>query len=225
MIQAVVFDMGGTLIPASGPPTAYKIHQKILHAHGVSRSLESIAAAHRKAEETLNIKQLIYLKEHFWIKFNSIVLEELDVKENRLKIAEAIDREWWSHLKPTVFPDVPPALNTLKSRNIKLGVISNCLENELKRNLEKSGLQNFFDITVGVDTFQSIKPEKTVFLQTLAQIGVAPDKALYVGDSLEADYEGAKKAGMKALLIDREDKVKDNRVEKIRSLNEIHTHL
>lgn len=57
-------------------------------------------------------------------------------------------------------------------------------------------------------------------MYAVEKLGLQPHEVLFVGDSLEIDYEGARNAGLKALLIDRENKVQ-KQVEKIRSLQEI----
>jgi len=49
---------------------------------------------------------------------------------------------------------------------------------------------------------------------------VKPYEALFIGDRIEEDYNGAKNAGIKALLIDRENKIEKN-MDKIQSLEEI----
>ena len=47
------------------------------------------------------------------------------------------------------------------------------------------------------------KPQPEIFLRTCRRLGVAPAEALHVGDSLREDYEGARAAGLRALLLDR----------------------
>ena len=49
-----------------------------------------------------------------------------------------------------------------------------------------------------------VKPSPTIFLAVLDELGVAPEAAVMVGDSLEDDVEGARALGMRAFLVDRE---------------------
>ncbi|NIO36101.1 HAD hydrolase-like protein, partial [Candidatus Bathyarchaeota archaeon] len=51
--------------------------------------------------------------------------------------------------------------------------------------------------------------------------GVKPEEAIFVGDSVEADYRGAEKAGLHALLIDRTEKQKQSDLRTIKNLKEI----
>ncbi len=222
MIKAVLFDMGGTLITSCSPQEILQIYDRILRAHGIKRSLDEIAAAKEKADERFDIRQLVDFGRNFWIEYNRLLVEELGVKEREARVlAETIDREWWSYADVELHPDVLPVLNELKAKKVKLGLISNGLESDIEYVMRKVGLEGFFDVEVGADTFRSMKPDKEIFLRTLEKLGVSADEALFVGDSLENDYKGAENAGIKALLIDRKNVVGDCQVEKIRSLWEL----
>jgi putative hydrolase of the HAD superfamily len=50
---------------------------------------------------------------------------------------------------------------------------------------------------------------------------VKPEETMYVGDELEVDYKGAKNVGMRALLIDRTEKQKQNNLRTIKNLKEV----
>ncbi|MBS7633758.1 HAD family hydrolase, partial [Candidatus Bathyarchaeota archaeon] len=112
-----------------------------------------------------------------------------------------------------------------KARGLKLGIITNGLESDIKRVFQKFGLPELFDIKVGADTFHCAKPTPTIFLSTLKKLGVNPSEALFVGDSKSVDYEGARKAGLKALLIDRRRKLGGSKAGKISNLQELFKYL
>jgi len=78
-------------------------------------------------------------------------------------------------------------------------------------------LADRFDVVVGMDTCGKAKPDKEIFLFALNKLGIHPEQALFVGDSVKNDYKGAEGAGMKPLIIDREGKAPSN-VDKIESL-------
>jgi putative hydrolase of the HAD superfamily len=48
------------------------------------------------------------------------------------------------------------------------------------------------------------KPSPRVFERALAVAGVEPGEALYAGDRLDNDIEGAAAAGVRAVLVQRE---------------------
>jgi putative hydrolase of the HAD superfamily len=103
-----------------------------------------------------------------------------------------------------VYPDVVPALEALAGRGMPLAVVSNW-DSYLPRLLELRGLSGYFE-TVSVSAIEETgKPDAEIFLRTCARMSVGPAEALHVGDSLRDDFEGARAAGLHALLLDRKD--------------------
>ena len=54
-----------------------------------------------------------------------------------------------------------------------------------------------------------MKPDPSIFLAALQQLGVTADEAVMVGDTLEDDIEGARAVGIRAILIDRDGRYPD----------------
>jgi putative hydrolase of the HAD superfamily len=52
---------------------------------------------------------------------------------------------------------------------------------------------------------QKAKPDPEIFWYAVEQLGVEPDRSIFVGDSIEKDYKGAQKAGLHPVLIVRND--------------------
>jgi putative hydrolase of the HAD superfamily len=220
-VKAVLFDLGGTLVHTTEIP---KVYRRILEAHGIKRSLQDISHAHRETEEHLDIRELTLLFEEYWIKWNLQILKRLGIKENMRVLAETISNQWWNYSGIELYPDVKETLQQLKRRSLKIGIVTNGLESDYRQILQKVGLLNSFDVIVGIDTIGKMKPHRDIFLHTLNRLEVSPSEALFVGDELERDYKGARKAGLRPLLIDR-DNVISGRVERIRSLKEIVNYL
>ena len=61
---------------------------------------------------------------------------------------------------------------------------------------------NFFDSTVFSDEVGSRKPDGRIFERAASELGTEPAKIVHIGDDPEADAWGAKRAGMKAILLD-----------------------
>ncbi|MGC9346001.1 MAG: HAD family hydrolase [Candidatus Bathyarchaeales archaeon] len=93
-------------------------------------------------------------------------------------------------------------------------------EKDFQQILRKLRLTDWFDVVVGIDTCNKAKPDEEIFLYALDKLHVRPEEALFIGDSVKYDYEGAKKAGLRPLFIDREGKTSKN-IETIRSLTEV----
>jgi 2-haloalkanoic acid dehalogenase type II len=220
-VKAVLFDLGGTLVYTTEIPKVYK---RILEAHGIKRSLQEISHAHEETENHLDIRELALLFDEYWIRWNLQILKRLGIRENMRTLAETIANQWWNYSDVELYPDVKETLQQLKARGLKIGIVTNGLESDYRQILQKVGLLNSFDVIVGIDTVGKMKPHKDIFLYALNKLEVSASETLFVGDRLEEDYEGAKKAGLRPLLIDRDNMAHSN-VKKTRSLREIGNHL
>jgi HAD superfamily hydrolase (TIGR01549 family) len=101
------------------------------------------------------------------------------------------------------FADAPPALDALRADGVRLVCVSNW-DCSLGRVLESSGLLDRLDGVVSSAEAGARKPDPAIFAAALALVECGPDEALHVGDTPEEDLEGARRAGIRALLIDRE---------------------
>lgn len=101
-----------------------------------------------------------------------------------------------------VYPEVPGVLAALRDRGLPLAVVSN-FDSRLSPLLDALGLAAFFDAVVCSGETGAAKPDGAIFAYALATLGVEALEALHVGDNREADYDGARAAGIEALLVDR----------------------
>ena len=97
----------------------------------------------------------------------------------------------------TVFDDVLPALAELQGM-LRLGVITNG-----NADLEVIGLHHHFEVALASHSFGRAKPDPGIFLAACEAMGVAPDQAIYVGDDLRLDVQGAQGVGMRAVWMNR----------------------
>ena len=106
----------------------------------------------------------------------------------------------------------------------KLGIISNfaipeCVDKLLKTH----GLDQMFDSVVVSGAVNKRKPSPDVFERTLKALCVSASETVFVGDTLDADIEGAKAVGMKAVYIQRrvekaEQVIPDHSIQSLRDL-------
>jgi len=220
-VKAVLFDLGGTLIKTAEIPRIYK---RILKAHGVMVSADKIARAHRENERNVDVVEgQAKLGRAFWVRWNLGILENLGIEENVEFLARKIDELWWDFADLELYPDVIPTLRKLKNKGIKTGIVTNGLESDYQRILEKLRLTDQFAVVVGVDSCGKGKPSKEIFRCALDKLCVRPEEAIFIGDSLKYDYEGAKNAGIRPVLIDREGN--ETRAKSIRNLNDVMGYL
>jgi len=215
--KAVLFDLGGTLIKTVDVPEIFK---RILEVYGVNVSVDNIAKAHEENVKKFDVEEMIKLRQDFWVKWNLRILERIGIQGNEDSLARKIDRLWWDYAELEIYSDALETLTQLKHREIKIGIVTNGLENDYKQILRKLNWTDYFDVVVGIDACKKAKPEREIFLFAINKLHVHPKETIFIGDSLKYDYEGAKKAGLRPLLINREGKTLAD-VKTITSLTEV----
>lgn len=97
-----------------------------------------------------------------------------------------------------LFEGTTMVLDYLSSK-YKLHIITNGFEHVQQRKLENSGIAQFFKTVLTAEKVGVKKPHPDIFLSALKTAGVLPENAMMIGDSLEADIQGALKLGMQAI--------------------------
>jgi putative hydrolase of the HAD superfamily len=122
-------------------------------------------------------------------------------------------------LEFTAFPDAAEALPELRARGHRLVVASNW-DCSLPDWLGPTGLLEHVDGVVTSADAGAAKPDQAVFRRALSLAGVDGAQAVHVGDSLDNDVAGARAAGIRAVLVQR-DGERPAGVETVRSLAEL----
>ncbi|HLY75376.1 MAG TPA: HAD-IA family hydrolase [Planctomycetota bacterium] len=104
------------------------------------------------------------------------------------------------------YRDVEPVLRTLRTRGIRIGVISNW-DTRLRTISDGLGLTSLVDFLIISAEAGVRKPSPGIFRLALEKAGVLPEDAIHVGDLPEEDGEGARRAGLRPILIDRKERV------------------
>lgn len=197
-LKAVLFDLDDTLWPI-GPVIAQaelRWHAWLAeHAPKVA-AMFSIDELRRRRMDLLKARpELVVDLAHL----RRVALQEAFALagEDALHIEGAIRHFLAARNDVTPFEDVLPGLAQL-GRHLPLGVITNG-----NADLEAIGLQHHFQFTLAAAHFGRAKPDPDIFLAACAAMRVAPQEAVYVGDDLRLDVEGAQKAGMRAVWMNR----------------------
>jgi len=200
-IKAVLFDLGNTLV-YSHPEVTF---QRILAEHGIAKSLDEVTNALIKGNAEFDIEKYEGLSAHeFYTRWNTVHLKHLGLKGSKArKLAGTINSQWRRYAEFHVYPDVRETLLKLKQMGLKLGIITGGFEEDIEMIVPKVRFDELFDVKVGVDTAGKRKPNPKAFKCALKQLRLKPSEAVFVGDNLKADYEGAEKVGMIPVLIKR----------------------
>jgi len=129
-------------------------------------------------------------------------------------------RVFEDHRSWRLFPETASTLTRLKARDLELGIISN-FDSRLFTVLRGLGIAEAFDTVTISSLAQAAKPAPRIFQIALEKHAVDPEETLHIGDSLRDDVEGATKAGLHAVLLDREGKRQGAGVRTIKSLEEL----
>ena len=91
--------------------------------------------------------------------------------------------------------------------DFKVGMLSNIGEDVMARIFTQQELDELFDTVVLSSQVHMVKPEPAIYEYTAAQLGVHPEECVMI-DDLIANVEGAKLAGMHAVLYTDTEKLK-----------------
>ena len=206
VVSGVLFDFGGTL--ARYPRV--EILQTILEEQGISVNDEDLRRAINRGDEYWEEKygQSMEWNNDVAQEVDRFILREAGIGDRADEVASIAVRRW-EHLDKEydwiAFPDVEPCLAALRGEGIQMGVVSNCPSKEfLIDNLSNIGIMDFFACLVASGSEGVSKPDPEIFRVASRRMGLAESCLLHVGDSPKMDIQGARDAGLQAVLIDRE---------------------
>jgi phosphoglycolate phosphatase len=99
-----------------------------------------------------------------------------------------------------LYPQVRETLTALRGQGVKLAVVTNKEGRYTSTVLQAHGLAPLLDAVVSGDSFPSKKPDPTGVHSCLRHFGVAPERALFVGDS-SIDVATARNAGVRVWAL------------------------
>jgi putative hydrolase of the HAD superfamily len=209
MVRAVFLDALGTLVELEPPWLSLRdLVPAEVSDERLEEALRAEMAYYRDhAHEGRDEASLADLRE----RCAAIVSEKLAVQVTAEELVAAIRFD--------AYPDALPALRELRERDLRLVCVSNW-DCSLPQVLGRIGVGELLDGAVSSAVSGARKPDPAIFQRALELVECGPDEALHVGDTAAEDVEGARAAGIRALLIDRDGDGGD-----ITSLREIREHL
>jgi phosphoglycolate phosphatase len=114
----------------------------------------------------------------------------------------AFDRHYLAHCgrRSRVFDDVEPALDALRRAGVRTAVVTNKEERFAYAVLDAHRLRDYLDLVICGDTLAAKKPDPLPAVHCMQRFGVAPERALLVGDS-EIDVATARAAGIGVWVV------------------------
>ena len=217
-VEAVLLDAYGTLVELRDP--AARLRER-LAAEGHSHPAEHVEAAlageirfyRRHHDRGRDAASLAILR----LECARVLAEGLgpDVPPLR-RLAEILVES----LRFELLPDVLPALDDLAAAGLRLAVVSNW-DVGLGEVLAELGVGERFEAVAVSAMVGAGKPDPAIFAHALSALRVRPARALHCGDHPELDCAGARRAGVRGILIDRADAHPDAPCPRVRSLVEL----
>ena len=220
MTRAVFFDVDFTLI-YPGPTFQGEGYERFCAAHGITVDRAKFPHAVRAASSILDDEQQHVYDAKIFVRYTRRIIEEMGGSGPRLnECAREIYAEWAACQHFFLYDDVGPVLRELAGRGLKIGLISNshrCLLS-FQEHFDLNGL-----ITAAVSSAEHgyMKPHRSIFDTALKRLGVRADESVMVGDSMAHDIEGARRVGMRGILVHRSGGPAPRLVPVIRSLTEL----
>jgi putative hydrolase of the HAD superfamily len=205
-LHAVLFDVDFTLC-RPGPELSAERYARIAARHGVA--LDTARYDDAREAAVLNLKrhpELLH-DETIWHRFTEEIFIGMGGPEQLAsECATEIEEGWGVSENFELFEDVHPVLDELRAARLKIAVVSNGI-----RDLTEFVAHHRLEVDVIVDSRSHgrVKPHPTIFQAALNALEVPAVFAVMVGDSLEEDVEGARALGMRAILIDRDERHPD----------------
>ncbi|MEW6402886.1 MAG: HAD family hydrolase [Chloroflexota bacterium] len=224
-IQAILFDLGGTLMYARaawGPieSRADLAFAQSLHAQGLSIDPADFAAIFRRRLKEYYVRREESLFETTYLS----VAKELLQEEGHATISEAGIRSALDALFSVtqqnwiLEEDALPMLRYLEDSGYRLGLVSNAGDNQdVFRLAEKFGIEPFFDFILTSAACSYRKPHARIFELAMAHWHIPPGEIAMVGDTLEADILGAQNAGLFSIWITRRSNPKADHIHRIQA--------
>jgi HAD superfamily hydrolase (TIGR01549 family) len=205
-LRAVLFDVDFTLA-RPGPTLSAEGYELLGRRFGLELDPARYADARAAAIASLERHPELAHDEDVWIAFTERIITGMGGEgEAARECAVVMTRAWEQSDNFDLYDDVLPVLEELRRYGLKLGLVSNT-GRDLAAFVEHHGLD--VDAALGSRAHGWTKPHPTIFRAVLEQLGAEPADAAMVGDSIEDDVEGARALGMRAILLDRENRYPD----------------
>lgn len=123
--------------------------------------------------------------------------DTLQVYDEDVTLASQLGVAFWKQFcqTPQFNPEAKETVLVLQE-HYQIGVITNGYTQSQRGRLEAADLMSLLGCVVISEEVGIAKPDKRIFEIALSALGVTSDDVLYVGDSIQHDYEGCKNAGI-----------------------------
>jgi putative hydrolase of the HAD superfamily len=200
-VRAVFFDVDFTLIHP-GPMFQGAGYRDFCARYGITTDPGRFADAVAAASPVLDSTGGVYDPQVF-IDYTRQIIERMGGSGPSIDQASRDIYEAWAACRHfSLYEDVPDVVRELHGRGLTIGLISNT-QRCLASFQSHFALDGLFAVTVSSAEHGYMKPHPSIFQAALARAGTSVHESVMVGDSLGHDIEGARRIGMRAILVSR----------------------
>lgn len=117
---------------------------------------------------------------------------------------EGVFNQLWEHFEqPTTWrisDNLRKTLTSIRKEGFYLAILSN-FDQRLLTIIQGLGIADIFDAVVLPASAGALKPSPEIFRYCLELLDLEPSQAIYVGDDIVNDIEGARGAGIEAINV------------------------
>jgi HAD superfamily hydrolase (TIGR01549 family) len=202
-LRAVLFDVDFTLAKP-GPDLGPEGYQLMGRRFGLDLDPSKYAEARQAAVATLEKHPELNHDEEIWVLFTERIIRGMGGDSDRAYECAVEMTRGWEHAENfELFDDTLPVLEEVRRHGLQIGLVSNT-GRDLDAFVAHHALE--VDVALSSGSFGKVKPDPSIFRAALHRLGVRPRQAAMVGDSPEDDVAGARALGMRAFLVDRDDR-------------------
>jgi putative hydrolase of the HAD superfamily len=199
--RAVFFDVDFTLI-YPGPAFQGSGYREFCSRFGIEVDPATFDNAVAGAATFLDPEDGLY-DAQLYVDYTRRIIEGMGGTGPHLEAAaRAIYVEWAACHHFVLYDDVPDVLRGLHASGIKIGLITNshrCLSSFQSH----FALEGLFSVALSSLDHGYMKPHRSIFESALQAADVEAGEAVMVGDSFSHDIEGARRLGMRGILVAR----------------------
>jgi putative hydrolase of the HAD superfamily len=203
-------------------PSRETIFRDAVAELGFDFTIEEVRQAYSLVDFSLKIKSSRIRSEgdrrEFFCAFNEALCMALGI-ESAFGYLKAVLMSKFEMRRWIATPEAHDVLAPLAA-STPLFVLANW-DSGLEELLEVQGLRSFFKGVFSSANLGAEKPSPECFSGFLANTGINPSAAIYVGDEYVADVVGARRAGFCPVLLDRNDSMRLADCIRIRKLTEL----
>jgi putative hydrolase of the HAD superfamily len=220
-IKAVFFDVDFTLI-YPGPTFQGEGYSRFCAQHGIAVDASRFADAVRAASSILDDAQEHVYDAEIFVRYTGRIIQEMGGRGPAVvACAREIYDEWAENQHFFLYDDVAPVLRALAARGVKIGLISNS-HRPLASFQQHFELEGLIAVAVSSSEHGYMKPHPSIFTAAMMLADVQASESMMVGDSLSHDINGARRVGMRGVLVHRSnDLAPQTNVPVIRSMSEL----